>query len=599
MTVVTPEPSVEARHSASLPVDRVALVVGVTGDSDLEAAEEARLRSAFDVLLANISGANPNTPVVVMTAFSHRAETLAAEVALGRGLAVIASLAIPAEQYLHEADAAERERLAEVLKRCARVEVASAAGDGERRLFEAAMYVAHHSHLIVAFCEEKPERTSALAADVLKVRMSGVLGEGQALTNLSYAPDVGPVYQIVTPRKGDAAPSNAFETIRLFPKSFYDDEPSEEDFAESLRRLDRYNEDLSHIDPALVFPPTMDGLRDRTGAAADRLQRWTFGFLYALYAIAIVATAAQYTSHQAFKYVMFPIAFVAYKIAQRFDYENRYQDYRTLSEGLRVQSAWLSAGLSDEQADRCYLGMQQKDLQWIRLALRYAYLVFRGEYAGGSVSAKGCQDWIDGQTGYFRTKPRKEERWLADLKRASRVVFWIAIAVSVACFAILYLPALPHLLAKTLAALSHLKFLSPGIAGWLSSSAQSATAWQASWNQSPGIEDARAFDVGTGHPLRGGHHALLVLLSTGAFTLYAAIALLISNYADKRGFAQNVKRYDRMFVVFDRAKRRLAAMSDPNTPAGREIVRDLGRAALVENADWLLTRRERPLSFVT
>jgi hypothetical protein len=40
-------------------------------------------------------------------------------------------------------------------------------------------------------------------------------------------------------------------------------------------------------------------------------------------------------------------------------------------------------------------------------------------------------------------------------------------------------------------------------------------------------------------------------------------------------------------------------MPDPNVPLGREVVRELGRAALIENADWLLTRREHPLAFVT
>ena len=88
-------------------------------------------------------------------------------------------------------------------------------------------------------------------------------------------------------------------------------------------------------------------------------------------------------------------------------------------------------------------------------------------------------------------------------------------------------------------------------------------------------------------------------LSTGVLALYAALAILISNYSDKRGFASSVKRYDRMFVVFDRARARLAAMPDPNVPLGREVVRELGRAALIENADWLLTRREHPLAFVT
>jgi len=92
---------------------------------------------------------------------------------------------------------------------------------------------------------------------------------------------------------------------------------------------------------------------------------------------------------------------------------------------------------------------------------------------------------------------------------------------------------------------------------------------------------------------------MLLRFSTGALALYAAIALLISNYCDKRSFALNIKRYERMFVVFDRAKARLDALADPNSAPGRELVRELGRAALIENADWLLTRRERPLAFVT
>jgi len=108
-----------------------------------------------------------------------------------------------------------------------------------------------------------------------------------------------------------------------------------------------------------------------------------------------------------------------------------------------------------------------------------------------------------------------------------------------------------------------------------------------------------AWDAGTTGVAHSPQHAWLVRLSTGVLALYAALAILISNYSDKRGFASSVKRYDRMFVVFDRARARLAAMPDPNVPLGREVVRELGRAALIENADWLLTRREHPLAFVT
>ncbi len=587
-------------RAAAIPLDRIALVIGVTGHRDLVPEHEPRLRAEFDALLAALAAANPNTPLVVMTPLSAGAETLAAETAFARGVPVIGCLAMPAAECAAEfAEGESRDRFLAAVADCARVEVASLAKDAARGRFEAAMFVAHHSHLVVAFWDQEPGKGSGGPAEVVNVRMSGVLADGTPLTRLRYAPDAGPVYQIVTPCGGAEPPANAFDTVKLFPQRFYDDEPSENDFAESLRRLDRYNADLTRFDGG-AFPATMDGLRERTSAAADGLQRWTFGFLYALYVIAIVATAAQYTSVQWFKYAMFPVAFVAYKVAQRFDYENRYQDYRALSEGLRVQSAWLGAGLRDDQADRCYLGMQQKDLQWIRFALRYAYLAFADAYAPGSVSDARCRDWIDGQTSYFKVKPRREELWLGRLQLASRLTFWAAIAVSIAAFVLLYLPGLPHLVAANFTALAKSASLPSGLAEWLRSNAQGAAAAQTRWDASGWSEAFRTFDRGSPDAkAAGGHHAELVRLSTGALALYAAVALLISNYCDKRGFAQNVRRYERMFVVFDRAKRRLAAMPEPNSEAGREVVRDLGRAALVENADWLLTRRERPLSFVT
>jgi hypothetical protein len=100
---------------------------------------------------------------------------------------------------------------------------------------------------------------------------------------------------------------------------------------------------------------------------------------------------------------------------------------------------------------------------------------------------------------------------------------------------------------------------------------------------------------------------VLARLSTGALAMYAAVALLISNYAEKQGYALNVKRYKRMFVVFDQTNRRLtplttrpaASLNGRECQDAAELIRDLGREALVENGDWLLTRRERPFTFVS
>ena len=75
----------------------------------------------------------------------------------------------------------------------------------------------------------------------------------------------------------------------------------------------------------------------------------------------------------------------------------------------------------------------------------------------------------------------------------------------------------------------------------------------------------------------------------------ALVGSLLWQYAEKRGFASNAARYQRMFVVFDRARRRLNEAKD-NQGAGRAIVRKLGRESLIEHADWLLTRRDQPIS---
>ena len=576
--------------STAIPLDRIALTVGVVGHREFPSELDLQLRSAFATILTTLSQAHPNSPVVVLSTLATGAEILAAEVAQSLDVPVVACLPRPAEAYGAGLSAPARTRFSAALERCSRVDLASSAPESAAREFEAGLYIARYSHLMVAFWDGETGRSDDPTAGIVRARLSGAAAVETALADLAAVPDAGPVYHIVTHARGEGGAEVPASVVKLFPRRFSGDEDFERDFARALASLDQYNRDLDRAGPRAGAAPTIDALRERTGAVANELQTTTFRFLYVLYVIAILATAAQYTTSQLLKYAMFPIAFGFYRIAKRFDYENRYQDYRALSEGLRVQEAWFSAGLSGEQVDRCYLGMQEKELQWIRMALRYAYFAFHDAAPSGQIGSAGTRAWIESQWHYFQTKPRREEQWLARLKLGVKITFWIAVAVSLAIFAFLYLPTAPQTLAAALAGLSKGAGISAETSAWLRSLSHAAGGLQARWDSSALPRYAN---------VQPAEHAWLARLSTGALALYAAIALLISNYCDKRAFAQNVKRYDRMFVVFDRAKQRLAAMPDPNTAPGREVVRDLGRAALIENADWLLTRRERPLAFVT
>ena len=73
---------------------------------------------------------------------------------------------------------------------------------------------------------------------------------------------------------------------------------------------------------------------------------------------------------------------------------------------------------------------------------------------------------------------------------------------------------------------------------------------------------------------------------------------MFGSYAEKRGYSANAKRYDRMFGVFDRAVHRLHRVAAGGSADEARIVREVGREALAEQAEWLLARRDRPLRAV-
>ena len=63
---------------------------------------------------------------------------------------------------------------------------------------------------------------------------------------------------------------------------------------------------------------------------------------------------------------------------EALEWEAKYQDYRALAEGLRVQFYWSLCGLADDVADH-YIPMQRDELDWIGMAIHPWPLAFRGQ----------------------------------------------------------------------------------------------------------------------------------------------------------------------------------------------------------------------------
>jgi hypothetical protein len=78
------------------------------------------------------------------------------------------------------------------------------------------------------------------------------------------------------------------------------------------------------------------------------------------------------------------------------------------------------------------------------------------------------------------------------------------------------------------------------------------------------------------------------------FALIAATFLVV--YGRTRAFSEHAKHYGRMRILFENARRRLQEKKE-NAPGVdvRRVILELGKEALVENGDWVLIHRERPI----
>ena len=525
----------------TLASDRVALVVGITGHRDLATADEPALRDALRALLDEIGQSAPHTQVVALTVLRRGAGLLGAEVALDAGLAVIGCITAPRETYERDFAAADATRLRTVLDRCSQVVVLAhdeADPGGESG---AGWYLAFHSHILVALWDGETPRTPGATASTVALRQAGLASPHWASNAaVPHDPDPMPVFQIVTPRIGADRPADVGSVQRRYPRRFSGDRKAQQSFDAALARLDRFNEDLAATGDD-ADAAGLAGLMARTDRTANRLQRRALYQLRTLYGISLLAIAAQLgfgdkLGPEPVKIATLAAAFIAYRIARSADLENRYQDYRAVSEGMRVQIAWNATGTGDEFVDPYYMRMQQSELQWIRMALRSA--AFVESLVPHARDERAAVDWVRQQWRYYHRAASRDQRSAGLYRRIGKVSQYVGLG-AVFIVAFLLLPPFRSLPGETAVAAKH---------------------WAASFA-----------------------------------ALVGAAAALFGSYADKRGYSANAKRYDRMFGVFDRALHRLHRLTRGGPGGQASVVHEVGREALVEQAEWLLARRDRPL----
>ncbi len=549
------------------PDGHLPIVIGVTGHRHLREADlpgyRARIAEFFDGLRRRY----PATPLRVISALAAGADRLVALLALERGYELIVPLPLEPEDYERDFPDSVAEFRA-ILQRVSAERVfvwprpgaesgsrwCETQAERDHQYAEVGAFVAEQSHILLAIWDGVPgEETSAGTGAVVALKL-GRTAAGQGSARSALDPDdSGPVFHVHAVRSGsDAQPAQRVEW--LFPQ-----DSDAELFHTVCSRLDRFNSEAARARIRSAVPDAADSLlpgieADRGGdralamafAYADRLAAHYQRITHRVLRLTLLLAAVMALTFELYAEVLpvravplgYLLCFALLTLVliwhRRLDAQARYLDYRALAEGLRVQFYWRLAGLTDN-ASASYLRKQLDELRWIREGLRATGAAPPPATARPELALE-C--WVHGQASYYAARAKLHERRMVRIERWSRVF------LAVGLLAAFSLVALWDLLERLV-----------------------------TWH----------------------HWAVLVM----GFAPIAAA--LWEAYGERIGARTQANQYARFAAIFHRAERFIGRLElEEPTPSRREgelaLLRELGREALIENADWVLLLRDRPIA---
>ena len=547
------------------------LVIGVTGHRKIRSEDIPALQARVRQFLREMQARYPELPLVLLSSMAQGSDQLVAQVALDLGLRVIAPLPLPLDLYredfeppdlqLLDRQLPQVEALYLPLARGSTLQSVAASGLArDQQYAQSGVFVSSHCHVVLALWDGQESGRLGGTAQVVNFHLHGALS-GQMERRHAAATLLGPdrenvVYHLPLARRGDAEPVDSRGRWLTADEGVESNAGLPPQFAQMFRRHAAFNAD-AHKYAAQIAARQQDSAAAaqcpvwKTFAAADWLartyQRRVARVLLTTYALVALMGFTFFTyTHVASQdlviygfLLLFLVGMAVTGLASRREWQRKYRDYRTLAEGLRVQSYWRRAGIvvpgTSAFAHDNFLQKQDVELGWIRNVMRGASL--DGMLVPTAADAEQVQavigEWIGtphsgGQLSYYSGSALRRMRLhrRAELLGLVCVVLGVGISVVLAIF-------------------------------------------------------ARQFD---------GHLKHNLVSVMGFLSVAAAVH---EAYMHKKADKELIRQYQFMQRIFGAAQRLLDGGVDVEEK--RRILQALGEAALTEHAEWTLMHRERPL----
>jgi hypothetical protein len=550
------------------------LVVGIVGHRDILAEDSPKLEAKFRQQISTLQTQYPNTEIIVISALADGADRVGARVALASGVRLVVPMPMPRELYLADFNPSSRIEFDALLAKAEHwfelpilsgltaEDIATPGQNRDHQYAQVGAYIAMHSELLVAFWNGVPTSLEGGTAQVVEFKLHGVPVPFAPPHSELDAPDSGVVIHIVTRRESEKETrGELFHVEWVYPPGFDKVAEAERAYADIYSRMEGLNQDaVSHkkllkegSPKSLGYLFPLEEQRVRTPmleqtaefySIADVLsqyfqKRTLTAFRVILVLVFLAALSYDLYSHVfeeewilSMYLVMFFFSFLWHTRVAKAGFQTKYLDYRALAEGLRVQFFWRIAGISDSVAD-FYMREQKSELDWVRNAVRSSMTETIGDPGLRSTQELPLRERLILVSKYW---VEDQERYFA--KAAHRDHERL------------------HKNEKRITQLFGLSLL--------------AAAIQLLLPANP-----------------------VFIIAIG---LLPVIAALIHTFLQKNALMEHSKQYERMSVLFRRARIHLDKLiAEDRWSEAQSLVAEIGKEALSENGDWIMTHRERPL----
>jgi hypothetical protein len=561
------------------------IVIGVTGHRDLIKEDIPQLESSVRKIFQVLRDIYPKTPLHLLSPLAEGADRLVARIGLEFKVKLIVPLPMPRAEYEKDFETPESKTdFAELLdiaglhfeipftKDNTLNKVQNNKESRNQQYTQVGAYIAEHCQILIALWDGVFKKEAGGTSDIIRFRIGDP--ELQDSSNRIWDPaDSGPVYHIVTRHDKNLKPEGGeiFSLHKRFPGGLIDHENMDKAYRKILKRINDFNNDAIRLEtdnPKAVLQsnqylidlnsvPNLSSscrtilehyaISDALAIQFQKKRRRTMIGLFVLVGLAVGSMENYDGWLELFPkfYILLlaylgflGIAFLWHFLAKSLGYQNKHLEYRALAEGFRVQFFWELAGIKENVSQK-YLRKQRSELEWIRNTIRSSNISAEKELPNAANhKCNYChvlKYWVTSQKQYYQKAATRDERKVKKFEKT----MWLLITLGIGIASVL-----------VFAYLLKLKL----------------------------FQDE-------------GHKALRILMQ-----IAPAIGAAFGGYAMKMALAEQAKRYCWMEIIYSRAEQCLAKQIQENDLDGaQKVLQDLGEEALIENGDWLLLHRERPM----